>query len=117
MDIEAFYDGDPRRRESQELELGSEWCDQKGQRFEVNYVVDTQELYVMAMPYAELIEDPFGDMAVDENEPIEELTVEILAVVPTADALHQALEGWQQEMANPSSLDWLRAHLSAFPAP
>ena len=46
MDIEEFYDGDARRRPSAEIELGTEWQDAHGSRYEVNWVEDTGELYV-----------------------------------------------------------------------
>ena len=116
MDIEEFYDADERRRESEEIELGPEWRDASGVRYELNYVVDTEECYLMAMPDAEMIEDPFGDIAVDPEEPVEELTVEVIARVKTLDELHQALAGWEDEMGKPNSVAWLRERLSAFPA-
>jgi hypothetical protein len=116
MDIEEFYDQDERRRESQELELGGEWQDTAGHHFELNFVVDTGEVYLMAMPDAEAIEDPFGDIAVDQDEPIEELTVEVIAVVPTVDELHEAISGWEQEMAKPNSVAWARDRLRDHPA-
>ena len=111
MDIEEFYDQDERRRESEELELGGAWRDAAGHCYELNYVNDTGEVYLMAMPDAEMIEDPFGDIAVDSEEPLEDLTVEVIAVVPTTDELHQAISGWEQEMAKPTSLEWVRAAL------
>jgi len=116
MDIEEFYDEDERRRESEELELGGEWQDAVGHHFELNFVVDTGEAYLMAMPDAEMIEDPFGDIAVDTDEPVEELTVEVIAVVPSVDELHQAISGWEQEMTKSNSLAWLRDRLSGFPS-
>lgn len=117
VDIEEFYDADERRRESEEIELGSEWRDERGNVYELNYVVDTGELYLMAMPGAELIEDPFGDIAVDPEEPVDELTVELVASVPTVDEVHQALQGWEDEVASPNSVAWLRARLSGYPVP
>jgi hypothetical protein len=35
MDIEEFYELDPRRRSSDEIEFGREWSE-NGQRFEVS---------------------------------------------------------------------------------
>jgi hypothetical protein len=115
MNIEEFYDGDERRRESEELEIGAEWTDGDANRFALNYVIDTTEVYVMAMPDAEMVEDPFGDMVVDTEEPFDALTVEVLAHVPTSDELHQALTGWETHMLEPSSLEWLRQQLAAYP--
>jgi len=115
MDIEQFYDANEQRRESEELELGAEWRDGDGNVFELNFVIDTGELYLMAMPGAEMIEDPFGDIAVDQDEPVEDLTVEVIAVVPTTDELHQAIAGWEQEMTKPASAEWVRAAVRDYP--
>jgi hypothetical protein len=110
MDVEQFYDENPLRRSSEELQLGTEWHDKEGRRYELLYVISTQELYTMAAPSAPLLEDPFGDMVVDDaKEPMSDLAVEIIAVVPTVDDVHRLLTGWQHEMEQPSSLDWLRA--------
>ena len=50
MDIDEFYEADPRRRQSAELELGTEWLDEDNVRHELNYVEDTGELYVLREP-------------------------------------------------------------------
>jgi hypothetical protein len=50
MDIEEFYDGDPRRRPSAEIELGREWQDKDGLQYELNFIEDTGELYAMSQP-------------------------------------------------------------------
>ena len=50
MDIEEFYDADPRRRESEEIEFGREWSDASGMRTELSWVAATGELYAMAEP-------------------------------------------------------------------
>lgn len=113
MDIEEFYDANEQRRESEEIELGSQWRDAAGHNYELNYVVDTGELYLMAMPSPDLIEDPFGDMAVD-SEPVEDLTVEVIAVVPTLDEVHKTILGWEHEMQEAASVDWLRNALRAY---
>lgn len=110
MNIEEFYDADERRRESQELELGNEWTDAAGHRFDLSYVVDTGELYSMAAPEGEVYEDPFGDMGV-MPERVEALTVEVMAIVPTADEVHQLLDGWQDAMSAPNSLEWVRERM------
>ncbi|HEY8081367.1 MAG TPA: hypothetical protein VIE15_04685 [Acidimicrobiales bacterium] len=116
MDIEEFYDADERRRDSEELELGNDWRDAQKHRFVLSYVVDTGELYLMAAPDVEAIEDPFGDIAVD-SEPTDELLVEILVVVADVDALHAALAGWEEEIGKPSSLEWLRKQVSTLGTP
>ncbi len=64
MDIDEFYEGDPRRRASAELELGTEWMDADNVRHELNYVEDTGELYVLREPAPHVSEDPFGGLYV-----------------------------------------------------
>ena len=64
MNIEEFYDADERRRESPELELGNEWRDADGYRYDLSYVVDTGELYSMAAPEG----DSPGQIAIREGE-------------------------------------------------
>ena len=62
MDIDEFYEADPRRRASAELELGTDWMDKDGVRHELNYVEDTGELYVLREPSPHVTEDPFGGL-------------------------------------------------------
>ncbi len=50
MDIEEFYEADERRRRSEEVEIGTEWHDADGARYELSWVADTGELYVMREP-------------------------------------------------------------------
>jgi hypothetical protein len=115
MNIEEFYEQDERRRQSEEIELGDAWHDASGHRRELTYVVDTGELYLMSAPDTKLLEDPFGDIAVDA-EPVEALTVDVIAVVPSSAELHGALEGWEDAMGKPSSVEWLKSKLGAFGA-
>ncbi|MFN8035625.1 MAG: hypothetical protein U0V73_06810 [Acidimicrobiia bacterium] len=46
-DITDFYDADPRRRESKELEFGNQWHDAAGYRYKLSWVEDTGELYLL----------------------------------------------------------------------
>ena len=41
MDIEEFYSADERRRQSAEVEFGTNWFDAKGSRYEISWVEDT----------------------------------------------------------------------------
>jgi hypothetical protein len=99
MDIEAFYDQDPRRRASEEVEFGTEW-QQDGQRFELCWVADTGELYLMAEP------DSRQELATAS------VTVEVVAVVHGRDNIESLLAGWRDEMGGPDSLTWVRARAS-----
>jgi hypothetical protein len=112
MDIEEFYDGDPRRRPSGEAELGSEWHDAHGTRYEVNWVEDTGELYVMREPAPHVREDPWGGLHVSMRQ-VEEgkMTVHVVAHIATHDDLHRILSGWQAAMAGEQGAEWLVARL------
>ena len=100
MDIDEFYEADPRRRASAELELGSEWVDKDGVRHELNYVEDTGELYALREPAPHVTEDPFGGLFVKAPPGYEKkMTVHIIANIATKDELHRILEGWQQHMS------------------
>jgi hypothetical protein len=99
MDIEEFYDEDPRRQASDEIEFGREWYE-NDLRFEVAWVADTGEVYAMA--------EPSGRRAVTT----ESVTVEVLAVIEGRDAVNAALTGWQDAMSQPNGLAWVRARVA-----
>jgi hypothetical protein len=99
MDIEEFYDQDPRRRTSEETEFGREWSE-NDRRFEVSWVADTGEVYVMAEPYSR------------REISTESVTVEVLGVVTGRDAIDSALAGWREAMAKPNNLAWVRERVA-----
>ncbi len=114
MDIDEFYEADPRRRASAELELGSEWLDRDGVRHELNYVEDTGELYVLREPSPHLTGDPFGGLHVSAPPGYDhKMTVHVIAMVPDKDDLHRILEGWQEQMTSDDGAQWLGDRLRA----
>jgi hypothetical protein len=112
MDIEEFYDGDARRRPSAEIELGTEWHDTHGTRYEVNWVEDTGELYVMREPVPHIVEDPFGGLhtSIRHSEEVK-MTVHVVAQIATHDELEKVLAGWQQAMTGDGGAEWLAERL------
>jgi hypothetical protein len=111
MDIEQFYDGDPRRRASGEIEFGRDWSDGAGGRSEVAWVADTGELYVMQEPIEPIYSDGLGDLEV-QRVPTEDVTVEIIGVVATRGAVDSLLDGWQDAMTGPNSIAWVRERVA-----
>jgi hypothetical protein len=112
MDIEEFYDADPRRRPSAEIELGTEWHDAHGTRYEVSWVEDTGELYVMREPVPHITEDPFGGIHPSMGPKDEKkMTVSVVAQIATHDQLHKILDGWQAAMAGDGGAEWLAQRL------
>jgi hypothetical protein len=99
MNIDEFYEQDPRRQASDEIEFGREWYE-NDQRYEVAWVADTGEVYAMAEPQPR------------RGVTVESVTVEVLAVIEGRDAVTAALAGWRDAMARPDSLAWVRARVA-----
>lgn len=110
MDIETFYDADPRRRASAEIELGSEWTDGAQNRYELSWVADTGEIYVMLEVAPPEFVDPFGD-AFPEDIPTDQLTVAVLGTVATQDDVERIFAGWPDAMSQPDSVSWIARRL------
>lgn len=112
VDIEEFYDADERRRRSPELELGRDWSDRHGVRYELSWVEDTGELYVMREPVPVETVDPFGGIhvvgtrKVDEAE-VQGMSVAVVGSVTAREELERAVAGWEEAMGRPDSVAWL----------
>jgi hypothetical protein len=113
MDIEQFYSADERRRQSAEVELGTNWFDAKGSRYELSWVEDTGELYAML----ELVPEadswtPFGDIEV-EHVSVDSVLVQVICVIPTLDEVERILSGWSEHMTEPNGVAWVAERLRA----
>ena len=106
MDIEDFYDEDPRRRASEELQFGRDWFDAHGRRYELNWVEDTAELYVMQDDAPPVWMDPFGDVLPIPTD-VDKLRVRVLKLVHGREEVQRLLAGWEQAVAEPDSIGWL----------
>lgn len=111
MDIEEFYDADPRRRASEEVQFGREWTDAEGRRYEVVWVADTGEVYAMFEPVEPMASDGIGDIF-PQHLPSEALTVEVLAVIADREELDRRFDGWETAMREPDSIRWVRDRLA-----
>lgn len=116
MDIEQFYAQDERRRRSEEIELGTEWHDADGARYELSWVADTGELYVMREPSVPMTEDPFGDVY-RSNVPVDEITVVVVGWVPDRDKMEAVLQGWEDAMGEANSVAWIAEQLRVHQVP
>jgi hypothetical protein len=113
MDIEQFYSADERRRQSAEVEFGTNWFDAKGSRYELSWVQDTGELYAML----ELVPEadswtPFGDIEV-ETVSVEGVVVHVICTIPTLEDVERILTGWPAAMAAPNGMEWVVEQLGA----
>jgi hypothetical protein len=115
MNIEEFYDADERRRQSSEVELGTEWRDKDGVRYELNWIVDTGEVYVMREPLAGIAVDLFGDLYLEGgNHPSAKgMTVAVIGHFGTQEELDRVFSGWEDEMPAPDSAHWIAERLRA----
>jgi hypothetical protein len=113
MDIEQFYSADERRRQSAEVEFGTNWFDAKGSRYELSWVEDTCELYAMFEPVPEVdVWTPFGDAEVSDVA-VDTLTVLILGKVDAREDVERILAGWEDRMTQPEGVEWIAAQLEA----
>jgi len=112
VNIEDFYAQDERRRASSEIEFGRDWRDVGGTRYELSWVADTGELYLMREPVTEVYEDPLGDFA-PEPANLDDLVVTVLGVVTTHERVEEILVGWPEKMAGPSGVEWMLGVLKA----
>jgi hypothetical protein len=113
MDIEEFYSADERRRQSAEVELGTNWFDAQGSRYELSWVEDTGELYTMLelTPEADSF-TPFGDIEVEEI-PVDRLLVMVVGMIPTLEEVEGILAGWPEQMSKPDGVSWVASQLRA----
>ena len=113
MDIEQFYSADERRRQSAEVELGTNWFDANGSRYELSWVEDTGELYAML----ELVPEadswtPFGDIEV-ESVSVDSVLVQVICTIPTLEEVERILSGWSERMSDPNGVAWVADRLRA----
>jgi len=116
MDIEEFYEADERRRRSEEIELGTDWHDGDGVRYEVSWIADTGELYVMREPALRMTEDPFGDVFSGKVR-VDTLTVAVVGYIPERDRVEEVLAGWEDAMGQADSVSWVADRLRAEAVP
>lgn len=113
VNVGEFYD-DVRRRFSSETAYGLRWRSSAdpGVLFGLHWVEDTREIYVLREPQSQWVVNHFGD-AFPTSLGIRDdaYWVEILGWAESEEILNEALDGWQAQMDQPDSLQWVRARL------
>ncbi len=115
MNIADFYDLDPRRRESSEVQFGDGWSTEADQHstYRASWLFETGELYVVREPHPGGLFARFLDqLGIDQAE-TEQLTVEILGHFDNEESVQRALAGWDHAMNHHDSLDWLRTRAAS----
>jgi hypothetical protein len=107
VDLEQFYNEDPRRRNSEELEFGRDWTDEENNRCEISWVKDTGELYAMREPTVRYSADGLGGMYSGEPK-VEQLWIDIIGVIEGVGAIEAVMSGWPEAMPGSNSLAWVR---------
>lgn len=114
VDIRGFYDGDPRRQESEEVLYGDGWTSAGDAHatYRLTWVADTGELVVVREPHpGGLLARYLDELRLDQAD-VDELRVEVLAEGLAEADVDRRLEGWQEAEARDDSLSWLREQLT-----
>lgn len=154
VDIDAFYEADPRRRASPERSYGLDWQDQADadHLYDLGWVADTGELYLLRKPrpsawfpvvtredldnFVRTLKDLAHDvtavtarlverlhprharakttMHLERHEEAynEELVVDVLAVIASAQEVEAILTDWEEHVSTPNGLAWVRDRLA-----
>ena len=114
MTVSEFY-SDERRRASREVVFGREWTIDSDPSvvYSVHWIEETQEIYVLRGPQAPA--EVFTPFPPNSSAPLfitdDAFEVIVLGCAAEEAALRRALDGWEQQMAQPNSLQWVRARL------
>jgi hypothetical protein len=99
-DENVFHTADPRRRSSDEVDLGATWraagSEGSEDAWRLAWLRDTGELYLCQAG----------------GYPGPSQHVRVLAVVPTEAELDALLDGWRDHRTDEDGLAWLRSRLS-----
>ncbi len=91
---------------SAEVEFGTEWKDSSDSRYELSWVQDTGELYIMRELLPPAFEDPLGDIVVQQTSNHDD-TVVVIGHIEQLERVEEVLGGWQAAMAQPRGVEWV----------
>ena len=112
MDLEDFYEQSDARRLSEEILFGSFWRDKINTAYELSWVIDTGELYLMHFPDGYInFTDTYGSfMTDDERWFVLDMFVLVIDIIPTEEEVRAKLLGWEEAMNQKNSIEWLYEH-------
>jgi hypothetical protein len=115
LSIDTFYELDPRRRASAEINLGTDWNDAHA-TYGLTWIVDTGELLLSCQfatgTFIRAILEGLLTNGASGTFSRRELRVVVLDTIPTRRELDRRFTGWQERMLQTNSLGWVRQQLS-----
>ena len=118
MDIEEFYSSDERRRQSAEVELGTNWFDANGSRYELSWVRGHRGALRDAgtRPGGRLM-DPLRGQRGRADPRWTGCWSWWSATSPRSIRWSRILAGWPERMAKPDGVSWVAERLRASGVP
>ena len=115
LNVKQFY-LDERRRASCEVAFGLEWTvsSDPDATYGVHWIEATKEVYVLRGPKSPIFLPNSlygGASTVAPRFADDEYEVIVLGKVASKEVLGEALEGWEEQMAGPTSLQLIRERL------
>ena len=110
VDLETFYEGDTRRRHSEEFEFGDGWSE-GGEAFSIGWIAATGEVYATRLRLRALM-PYFNGTGPGPSGTLPSQQVEVLGVVEDAETITAVMSGWQEAMARPDGVAWVRSRLA-----
>lgn len=114
MTVSEFY-ADERRRASPEVVLGREWTIDSDPRvvYSLHWIEETEEIYVLRGPQAP--PEVFTPYPPNSSASVfiadDAYEVIVLGCASDEAVIRRALDGWEERMAQPNSLQWVRERL------
>lgn len=121
MDVDDFYNGDPRRGRSPDVRFGGHWLDASGYAYTIGWLEHTGELYAVrhvahgdALPR---FANPWVLMLPGRYDV--ETEVFVLLVEPSRRRVDDLLNGWADHQGRPEGFEELvaRLHEAGYPPP
>lgn len=113
--VDRFYDENPLRRDSPELDLGDGWRDAAQPRctFTVFWLEHTGEIYALRVPNpTAMVPDGAGDFGFGGTG-FAPATVEVLGRTRTRQELDVRLGERHTKIADPDGIGWIRSQLDS----
>ena len=121
MDLDEFYNGDPRRGGSPEVRFGGHWLDESGYAYAVSWLEETGELYAVRQVAQPDELPPFANpwaRVLPRRDDVE-TEVFVLLVEPSRPRVDTLLIGWADLQGQPGGFEELVARLdkAGYPPP